>query len=328
MPTNLPPDYYEVEKRYREAREPAEKAELIEEMLSTIPKHKGTDKLRADLRRKMAKFKESAEQQKKTGRKDTTYVVDKEGAGQVAVVGAANTGKSSLVASLTNADPEVAEYPFATWLPTPGMAPYENVQIQLIDTPSLDREFVEPALVDLIRRADLILMMLDIQAFPFDQLEQSLHFLEVNRIIPLEHQENFPQDRRHTFLPFVFFMNKVDDESLDEDFETFLQLYEGPWQILSGSVKTRRNIDRMLGSLFDQLGVMRIYSKAPGKEADLTSPFIIQIGATVEEFASRVHKDFVRDLKTARVWGSTAHDGLMAGRDHILQDGDVVELKT
>ena len=224
MPTNLPPNYYEVEKRYREARDPAEKAELIEEMLSTIPKHKGTDKLRADLRRKMAKFKESAEHQKKTGRKDTTYVIDKEGAGQVAVVGAANTGKSSLVASLTNADPEVAEYPFATWLPMPGMAPYENVQIQLIDTPSLDREFVEPALVDLIRRADLILTMLDIQAFPFDQLEQSLHFLEANRIIPLEHRDNFPQDRRHTFLPFVFFMNKVDDESLDDDFETFLQL--------------------------------------------------------------------------------------------------------
>lgn len=328
MPTNLPPEYYKVEERYREAREPAEKAELIEEMLSTIPKHKGTDKLRADLRRKLAKFKESAAQQKKTGRRDTTYVIDKEGAGQVAVVGAANTGKSSLVASRTNADPEVAEYPLATWLPTPGMAPHENVQIQLIDTPSLDRDFVEPALVDLIRRADLILMMLDIQAYPFDQLEQSLTFLEEHRIIPIENQENFPQDRRHTFLPFVFFMNKVDDETMDDDFETFLQLYDGPWRILPGSVKTGRDIDGLLRYIFDQLGVMRIYSKVPGKEADLTSPFIIHAGATVEEFAANVHKDFVKSLKSARVWGSTAHDGLMAGRDHVLQDGDIVELKT
>lgn len=328
MPTNLPPDYYEVEKRYREAREPAEKAELIEEMLSTIPKHKGTDKLRADLRRKLAKFKESAEQQKKTGRRDTTYVIDKEGAGQAAVVGAANTGKSSLVASLTNADPEVAEYPFATWLPTPGMATYENVQIQLIDTPSLDRDFVEPALVDMIRRADLILMMLDIQAFPFDQLEQSIDFLETNRIIPLERRENFPQDLRHTFLPFVFFMNKVDDESLDEDFQTFLQLLDAPWQILPGSVMTGRNVDQLIKGVFSGLGVMRIYSKAPGKTADLTSPFVIDVGATVEEFAARVHKDFLKNLKSARVWGSTAHDGLMAGRDHVLQDGDIVELRT
>jgi small GTP-binding protein len=297
-------------------------------MLSTIPKHKGTDKLRADLRRKLAKFKESAEQQRKTGRRDTTYVIDKEGAGQVAVVGAANTGKSSLVASLTNADPEVAEYPFATWLPTPGMAAYENVQIQLIDTPSLDREFVEPALVDMIRRADLLLIMLDIQAFPFDQLEQTISFLEEHRIIPLEHQEQFAQDRRHTFLPFVFFMNKVDAESLDEDFQTFLQLYDGPWKIIPGSVHTGRNVEGLLGRIFQALGVMRIFSKVPGKEADLSRPFIIHTGATVQEFAAKIHKDFVKDLKSARVWGSTAHDGLMAGRDHILQDGDIVELKT
>ncbi|MGD8604545.1 MAG: TGS domain-containing protein [Anaerolineales bacterium] len=328
MPTNLPPEYYKVEERYRQAREPAEKAELIEEMLSTIPKHKGTDKLRADLRRKLAKFKESAEQQKKTGRRDTTYVIDKEGAGQVVVVGSANTGKSSLVASLTNADPEVAEYPFATWLPTPGMAPYQNVQIQLIDTPSLDREFVEPALVDLIRRAELILVLLDIQAFPFDQLEHTLGFLEEHRIIPVERQQKFPQDRRHTFLPFVFFMNKVDYDSVDEDFETFLQLYDGPWTILSGSVKTGRGIEDLLGHIFQKLGVMRIFSKVPGKEADLSAPFIIHTGATVQEFAARIHKDFVKELKTARVWGSTAHDGLMAGRDHVLQDGDIVELKT
>jgi ribosome-interacting GTPase 1 len=328
MPTNLPPEYYKVEERYREAREPAEKAELIEEMLSTIPKHKGTDKLRADLRRKLAKFKESAEQQKKTGRRDTTYVIDKEGAGQVAVVGASNTGKSSLVASLTNADPEVAEYPFATWLPTPGMAPFENVQIQLIDTPSLDREFVEPALVDMIRRADLILVMLDIQAFPFDQLEETLSFLEEHRIIPVERQDSFLQDRRHTFLPFVFLMNKVDDEGLDEDFETFLQLYDGPWKVLPGSVRTERDIDSLLAHIFHQLNVMRIYSKVPGKEADLSAPFIIHTGATVQEFAARIHKDFIKDLKSARVWGSTAHDGLMAGRDHVLQDGDIVELKT
>ena len=153
MPTNLPPEYFEVEKRYKAARSPAEKAETLEELIGTIPKHKGTDKLRADLRRRLAKLKDSAAQSKKgTSRQESAYHIDKEGAGQVVVIGAPNVGKSALVRAVTNATPEVADFPFTTWAPTPGMMPYENTQFQLIDTPPLNRDYVEPDLMDLIKR--------------------------------------------------------------------------------------------------------------------------------------------------------------------------------
>ena len=152
MPTNLPPEYFNAEERYRAAETPDEKIRTLEELISTIPKHKGTDKLRADLRRKLSKFKASAETRKGAGKRESVYNIDREGAGQVAVVGFANTGKSSLVAGLTNASPEVAEFPFTTWIPTPGMLLIDNVQVQLIDTPPLNRDFVEPELMDLLRQ--------------------------------------------------------------------------------------------------------------------------------------------------------------------------------
>jgi ribosome-interacting GTPase 1 len=158
MPTNLPPEYFEVEKRYRAASSPEEKAACLEEMLGTIPKHKGTDKLRADLRRKLSKLKDAARTRKGTSRQVSAFHIDKEGAGQAVVIGPANVGKSALVAALTNATPEVADYPFTTWTPTPGMMPVEDIQVQLIDTPPLNSEFVDPELINLIRRADLILL--------------------------------------------------------------------------------------------------------------------------------------------------------------------------
>jgi len=185
MPTNLPPEYYEVEKRYKEAQTTEEKIELLEELISTIPKHKGTDHLRADLRRRLSKLKASTQSQKKTSTAVSVYLIDKEGAGQIAVVGPANSGKSALVANTTNANPEVAEYPFTTWQPTPGMMQIENIQVQLIDTPPLDKEFVEPELFQLIRRADLILLMVDLLADPIEQLKHSIQVLIENRIIPL-----------------------------------------------------------------------------------------------------------------------------------------------
>ncbi|MGB2896289.1 MAG: GTPase, partial [Anaerolineales bacterium] len=171
MPTNLPPEYFAVDKRYRAATTIEEKIETLEELLGTIPKHKGTDHLRSDLRRKLSKLKDSKQKGKAASRQVSVFSIKKEGAGQAVVIGPANTGKSSLVAALTNAQPEVAEYPFSTWNPTPGMMLIENVQVQLIDTPPLNRDFIEPDLIDMIRRADLALLTIDIQANPFDQLE-------------------------------------------------------------------------------------------------------------------------------------------------------------
>ncbi|MFQ5344025.1 MAG: GTPase [Anaerolineae bacterium] len=327
MPTNLPPEYFEAEARYRAAQSAAEKIVLLEELISTIPKHKGTDKLRADLRRRLSKLKSSAQTRKGVSRHESPFHIDKEGAGQVAVVGPPNTGKSALVAALTNATPEVSPAPFTTWTPTPGMMPVENVQVQLIDTPPLSREYVRPDLLDLIRRVDLILLVVDLPTDPIQQIEDTVAILEENRIIPLRLEDRHAERRRLTFVPLLVLANKNDDEDSDEVFEIFLELLEDEWPLLPVSAVTGRNLERMKQVVYERLGIMRVYSKAPGREPDLSAPFVLKKGDTVEEFAGKVHQDFYRNLKTARVWGSGVFDGQLVGRDHVLHEGDVVELR-
>ena len=327
MPTNLPPNYYKIEERFREAKTNEEKIELLEEMMSVIPKHKGTDHLRADLRRKLSKFKDASEARKKTGRQTSVFLIDKEGAGQIAVVGPANTGKSAFVASVTNATPEVADYPLTTWQPTPGMMPIENIQVQLIDTPALDREFLEPELLDLLRRSDMILVLVDLQATPFDQLESTITTLEESGIIAEDRVSYYPDDRRWYTKPILVVVNKCDGEDTLDDFQVFCELLEGDWSCLPLSATTGFGLEKLQQEIFDRLNIMRVYSKAPGKEADLNAPFVLEIGTTVEEFAGKVHQDFVANLKSAKVWGSSDFDGQMVSRDYQLKDGDVVELK-
>ena len=166
MPTNLPPEYFEAEERFREAESEEEKIRCLEELLTTVPKHKGTDKLRADLRRRLSRLKTNIESQKKAGKHRSVYHVEKEGPGRVVVVGAPNVGKSALIAALTHATPKVSAYPFTTWTPTPGMMPVHDIQIQLIDTPALSREHVEPELFGLIKTADMLLLAVDLQGHP------------------------------------------------------------------------------------------------------------------------------------------------------------------
>lgn len=327
MPTNLPPEYKKVEMRYREAESDSERIAYLEEMYSIVPKHKGTDKLRADLRRKLSKLKAASQTKKKAGKHESAFSIDKEGAGQVVLVGHTNVGKSALVAALTNAEPEVSDFPFTTWKPSPGMMPIDNIQVQLIDTPPLNRDFIEPEFMDMIRRSDLILLMVDLQAEPITQLEKSLALLEEHRIVPAHRVEEFSEEQRSTFIPLLVLVNKVDDESYDEDYEVFKELCGEACSMVSLSVKSLRNIDGLKNAIFDLLEIIRVYSKAPGKEPDLTAPFVLEKGETVEEFAKKVHLDFYEKLKAARIWGKGVYDGQMVGRDHVLHDSDIVELR-
>jgi ribosome-interacting GTPase 1 len=327
LPTNLPPEYFEADKRYRAAKSPTEKIVCLEELISTIPKHKGTDKLRADLRRRLSKLKSSAHFKKGASKRDSAFQIDQEGAGLVAVVGPANVGKSALIASLTNATPEVANFPHTTWQPTPGMMPIENIQVQLVDTPPLDRNFVEPELFDLIKRSDLILLMVDLRTDPLQQLEETIALLQEQRIVPRHRQDRYPKRRRLTVIPFLVLVNKYDDETADEDFEIFCELLEDDdWPLLPVSATTGRNLERLKQMVFERLEIIRVYSRAPGKEPDFTAPFILKKGDTVVEFAGKVHQDFVKQLKSARIWGEGVYEGQMVRRDHVLHDGDVVEL--
>jgi ribosome-interacting GTPase 1 len=326
MPTNLPPDYYEVDKRFRAAESPAEKVALLEEMISIVPKHKGTDKLRADLRRQLSKLKVEAQSRKKHGTHTSAFHIDREGAGQVVVIGTTNVGKSSMIAELTNADPEVSAAPFTTWKPTPGMMPVENIQVQLIDTPPLNPEFVEPGLFDLIRRADIVLLMVDLQADPLQQLEDTLAILEEHRIAPIHRESAYPENARMTFVDIVLLVNKCDPGE-EELYELCCELLEEDWVMLPVSVTTGRNIQAFKDLLYERLDIIRVYAKPPGEEPDLQRPFVLKYGSTVIDLAGKIHRDFYDNLKSARVWGSTMFEGQMVQRDYVLQDGDIVEFK-
>ena len=327
MPTNLPPQYFEAEKRYKEAKDPTEKVERLEELIGTIPKHKGTDHLRADLRRKLSKLKTAAQPRKKGARRDPAWNIPREGAGRVVLIGCSNAGKSALLAALTNAEPEVSEAPFTSWTPTPGMMLVENVQIQLIDTPSIDRDYLEPMLMDLVRSADLILVVVDLDADPDQQLERTLNLLADQRVHPLRWKGRFDDGVRRSFLPVLVVANKSEDASDDENFQIFRRLLDEDWHSIAVSARSGRALDRLRMAVFERLEIMRIYSRAPGREADLNTPFVMRKGGTLQEFAALLHHDFYDKLRSARVWGKGVYDGQLVAREHVLYDGDIVELR-
>lgn len=328
MPTNLPPEYFEVEKRFKEAATPAEKAEALEELLSTIPKHKGTDHLRADLRRKLAKLKESVETTvKKGGSRASAFHIDREGAGTAALVGLANSGKSSLLRAMTNAEPEISPAPYTTWEPTPGMVLIEQVPVQLLDTPPLQDEFIEPELVSLLRRVDLLVAVLNLQTDPVEELHETLRILAEHRILPRQRKDDAELQPRVTYLPLVVAVNQCDHEEDAELYAIFCELMEETWPCYPVSAATGRGLADLQQAILAELDVIRVYARVPGKGVDTSAPFVLKRGSTIADFARKVHKDFYEHMTAARVWGSTHFEGQMVPREYVLQDGDVVELK-
>jgi small GTP-binding protein len=326
MPTNLPPEYFKAEARYKSAKTTAEKIELLEQLISTIPKHKGTDKLRADLRRRLSRLRDSAQAQKSAGGHESLYHVEREGVARVVLLGPPNTGKSSLLAALSHAEPKVANSPYTTWAPMPGMMEYKNVQIQLIDTPPMSKEHVEPELLDLVRTSDLIVAVIDLKKDCLAQCEEIRDILNEHKIIPVRMKDSVKPEIHESALPFLIAVNKADDETFEEDISIFCALLEAEWPIIGVSAKTGRKLEYFREMVFKQLQLIRVFSRPPGKEPDFNAPYALQEGSTVDEFAAKVHRDFVENLKSARVWGKGVYDGQQVGRDHILHDGDVVEL--
>ncbi len=326
MPANLPQTYLDADKRYREAKTPEEKIAALEEMLALIPKHKGTDKLQADIKRRISRHKELS--QKKPGAviQKSVFNIDKEGAAQVVIIGPPNTGKSSLVDALTKASPEIADFPHTTHKPTPGMAQHENIQFQLVDTPPITEDYVDPEMADLIRRADIVVLLLDLKADLIGQYEDTLRVLDTFRIFP--EGTIVPEGVRRPvfFKKMLVAANKMDEEKDEEDLETFLELTGLQQPALGISLHRGKNISEFLEELYRLSGIIRVYSKNPGKAPDLKEPFVIPRDSTLEDLALKIHKDFARKLKFARIWGNTVHDGQMVQRDYVMQDGDIVEI--
>ena len=322
MPANLPPQYFEAEKSFRSAKTAQEKIVALEEMLAIMPKHKGTDHLRAELRSRIAKLTELAS--KKSGAHRASMVIQKEGAAQVAVIGLPNVGKSQLVSSITNAFPDVADYPFTTHAITPGMMEFENIQVQLIDTPPLVPRSIEFWLPHLLRRTDALLVLVDLSDAPLTQMETLTAQLGKMRIgigTGKTEDEVIISQKKALIIG-----NKLDLDNARKSYADLENKYIHQLPITAISAKEGIGLEELKLSIYQMLNIIRVYTKAPGQKPDLNDPIILEKGSRVGDAVAAVHKDFVAKLKYARVWGSGKHDGIMVKRDHILQDGDIIEL--
>jgi ribosome-interacting GTPase 1 len=327
MPANLPPEYFEAEKRFKHAGTPQEKIAALEDLLATIPKHKGTDKLRADLRRRLSQLRKDAISKKKGGRGDL-YVVEKEGAAQIALVGFPNAGKSSLLACLTNANPVIADYPLSTLTPLPGMMPFEDIQFQLVDLPPIGNEATDGWVSGILRYADTLLLVIDLKEDPDIQAELLIDQLTHWNIHPQKRTGivTSPDKLAGVLKKTLIAANKMDLVRHSDNFVRLEKKYGQYYHCIAVSAQKKENLEELRRTLFDISEVIRVYSKPPGKEPDVSTPFTIPKGSTILDLASFVHKDFLFHLKYARVWGSAKFDGQRVEKNHILKDRDIVEL--
>jgi ribosome-interacting GTPase 1 len=323
MPANLPPQYFEAEKRLRLARDPEEKIAALEEMLAIMPRHKGTDKLHAALRQKIAKFSQEAERKLATARRAGFYIT-REGAGQVMLVGPANSGKSQLLAALTEAMPDIAEYPFTTKTPVPGMMKFEDIQIQLVDTPPMGYKEVRVLLSNALRSADLVAIVIDLSLEPISQVEATFQGLKEARIEPLtdDGREVTPGSYPREML---IVGNKSDLAGSGDNWQRLRSQYAQMFPLASVSARENHGVEEFKRTIYQALNIIRVYTKTPGTKADLTDPMVLDKGSTLEQAAEALHKDFYQNLKYAVVWGSGKYDGQRVSKGHILQEGDIVE---
>lgn len=324
MPANLPPEYYAAEIRFKQAATLQEKVAALEELISTVPKHKGTDKIRADLRRRLSKLREESARKKKSGRGDL-YTVEKQGAAQIALVGFANSGKSSILSAVTNAHPVIADFPISTVMPLSGMMPFEDIQFQLVDLPPIGNESTDGWVSGILRNANVLMLVVDLSEDADVQAELLLDQLSEWRI---EIAKEDDKGRQREITPpkqVIIAANKYDLPDAEKKFDALIEAYDADYPIISLSAKNMRGTDILRKAVFLNSRIIRIYSKEPGKEPDVKTPFTLPAGSSVLELAEIIHKDFVRNLKYVCIWGSAKFDGQRVQKDYILQDKDIVE---
>ncbi len=321
MPANLTPQYYEAEEKYRRAKTPEERIQALEEMLKVIPKHKGTERLQGDIKRKLARVREEGKKKKSPAKGHDPFGVEKQGAGQIVLAGYPNSGKSSLVTSLTRAKLKVADYPYTTAIPATGMMPYKDTWVQMVDTPPLMEENVPSGLIGTFKEADALLIIIDVStAECLEQYEGLMKVLQGREVIDLSEEGEIIAP-----IPFLVAANKIDHMEAEENLEVMKELMPG-FDPLTVSINGN-GLEELKDRLYNLLDVIRIYGKSPDRLADMERPFILKRGSTVLDFAEQVHKDFPEQLKSALVWGSSKFDGQAVAREHVLEDGDIVELQ-
>ena len=341
VPANLSPEYKAAEAAFRKTRDPRERLECLREMLRVIPKHKGTEHLQADIKARIKDLAEELEGGRKGGgHGGPALVIRPEGAAQVALIGAPNAGKSSLNARLTGSGAHVASYPFTTQYPEPGMMTHEDVHFQLIDLPAVSPEHPVPWLAGALQTADAALLVVDLgEAACLEQLQAVQSILKQKRLTltacwdaPAGPRATIPQGDEDPFalrLPTLMLANKADAiAGVEAELQAFRELGGWPFPALAVSATTGRGLDEIGPWLFRNLGIVRIYTKAPGHPPDRRRPFTLRRGETVGDVARLIHKDLERSLRYARIWGHSGFEGQQVGHEHALADGDIVELHT
>ncbi len=328
MPANLTPQYLKAEEEYRRASTPEEELKWLQVMLQEIPKHKGTDKLQAELKRKISEVKKLIQTERSTGRRTRGFRIPRQGAGTVVILGGPNAGKSSLLRALTRATPEVAPYPFTTKTPLPGMMPWEDVFVQLIDTPPITLDFIDPSMHGLIRSADLALLMVDLGTD--EGLLQCQEVLEKlsktkSRLGATSYLDE--EDVGLSYTRAFLVPNKIDLEEAPARLELLHEMLPLDFPEYVISAEKGIGLEPLREAIYKSLDVVRVYAKPPtAKEPDMERPFTFRRGSTVADMASEIHKDLAKNLKFARVWGTAVHPGTVVKGDYVLQDRDIVEL--
>jgi ribosome-interacting GTPase 1 len=329
MAVNLTPQYLEAEQAFKKATSAEEKLACLKTMWTLLPKHKASEKVQAELKTRMSDLREEIEHAKKSPKKTgpPSYKVPKQGAGQIILLGPPNAGKSRLLTRLTRATPEVAAYPFTTREPHAGMMDWEDVRVQLIDTPPITADMMEGYQSSMVRTADAAVLMIDLgdDDGPFAAETVVERLAEVKTMLVKE----VPVDDEDPTIQYIRTMvvaNKIDMPDAADRLEIVREMFGPRFEIHVIAAEQGTGLEELRLALYQFLNVIRVYTKQPGKPPDMTSPFTCPAGSTLVEMAALVHRDFADNLKSARIWGSGIFDGQTVKRDHILHDKDVVEL--
>jgi len=334
VPTNVSPDYKKAEQAYRRARDPKERLDCLREMQRTIPKHKGTEHLQADIKSRIKDITDELAGPRKTGaRTGPPTVIRPEGAAQVALLGPPNTGKSALHAALTRSHSPVGEHEFATQWPMPGMLQYHDIAIQLVDLPSIATTHEIPWIGNALQPADAAALVIDL-GHPGCVAEViELHaILERKKIFlhaawPADNVRVGDGDPFTTHLPTVLVANKIDlIADIDVELEVYRELTGHHYPDMKTSALGGEGLANFGGWLFRNLAIVRVYTKVPHQPPDMDRPYTLRRGDTVLDLAQMVHRDLAESFHFARLWRDGSIEGQQVGANHLLADGDVVEL--
>ncbi len=328
MAVNLTPQYLEAEAEYKRAQTAEERLECLKKMWALVPKHKASEKLQAELKTKLSDAREEVEHERKSPKKSgVSHKIPRQGAGQVILVGGPNGGKSRLLTRLTRATPEVAPYPFTTREPHAGMMEWEDVRVQLLDTPPITADYLESYLSSMVRSADAALLVVDLgdDEGPL-AAEAVVERLAQTKTLLVGQPPAESDDPALHHTKTILVANKLDLPEAAERLELVRELFGPRFSVQALDAESGRGLEELRTAIYRLLNVIRVYSKKPGKPPDMTSPFTCPAGSTLLQMAELVHRDFADKLKSARIWGTGVYDGQTVTRDHVLHDKDVVEL--